>query len=100
MAYFKYIIVQVKGNPTPILFHPVLSHKDVFQAMKNHNLVDADIDENDSCRSAGEVSVSSGVGNDPDDFTVHATGESVTLKIRSNPETDARIIKRDLDYYR
>ncbi|MFA5397996.1 MAG: hypothetical protein WC346_18435 [Methanogenium sp.] len=94
MAYFKYIIVQVNGNPTPILFHPVLNHKDVFQALKNYNLIDG------SCESAGEVNISSGVGNDPDDFTVNATGESVTLKIRSNPEIDAKIIKRNLDFYR
>jgi hypothetical protein len=86
MAFYKYLVIKVNGNPTPIIFHPVISHKDIFESLKNNKITDEVI-------SAGIVSV---IGQN--EFEIMACGDSVTLAIGSKSE-DAQLIKSGLDAY-
>jgi hypothetical protein len=86
MSYLKYIVVTVGGQPTEILFHPVISHKAMFNALVNKKITPAE-----GLVSAGQVSI---IGQN--NFAVSAYGESTMLHMSSHI-VDAELIRYDLD---
>lgn len=90
MAYYKYIVVKINGNEAPVLFDPLIKHKDVFDALNNFNL----IDKEESPVSAGQVSIFG-----LDEFDVSACGGSASLGILNSRSEDAKLIKNGLNMY-
>lgn len=88
MGYLKYVVVKIKGNPTPILFPASLNHDAVVEALADNDLC------SEKVISAGQVSI---IGKD--DFHVACYGESLTLKVSANHEADGKLIKKNLDAY-
>ena len=92
----KYIVVKSNGLSVPVIFGDLLRHKDVFEALKNYNVIGGD----ESPVSAGLVSIVPLILNENGDteFEVRASGESLSLNVSSRPE-DSALIKRQLDIY-
>ena len=86
MNYGKYIIVDGGSFKQPILFDNTIAHSEFTDMYPNPDYI----------LSAGFFAVGAKPSeNDPDDIDVSVFGESVSLKLKSNPE-DARHIKRIL----
>ena len=80
MDYMKYIIT--KKYQAPILFSPVFSHNEI--AERHVEIL-----------SAGFAQITA----DNRKVDVCCFGESISLNIKSNPEVDAKLIKKMIDPY-
>ena len=79
--HVKYIIVEDGGTELPIMFNPILSHKQVAGGAK--------------VVGAGEV----GLYPTAERINVSCWGKSVTLGVESRGEDDAKLIDRTINDY-
>ena len=89
MEQGKYIIkkVEVMGREVAILFDPLISHCNIGTKREDKG----------ETVSAGFFDVMSNpTPDDPGNISVGVWGKSVTLKLESRPEEDAKLIKKVL----
>lgn len=77
-TYSKYIVINIGGVKTPIVFPDTSVHSDIADALGGKNRV----------LGAGFCTV--------DDEGYHCYGESISLNIKSNYETDSKLLNRML----
>lgn len=80
MQEMKYIIPE--DYKAPILFHSLYTHADIAQ-------------QHGKCISAGFVQITA----KDNKVVVSCYGESVSLKLKSNPEVDNKLITKMIDPY-
>lgn len=76
----KYLVVAKSGFELPIVFSPVIQHKEIAKSFEE-------------VVSGGFVYVSS---NMQGELSVCCSGESLSCGVRSRPEKDAKLIARNL----